>query len=247
MEKNLSFSVDQVQRVRIKLAWAQAEIVTGAPGEHQLFIAGDEESIDELRVEHTDGEVAVVQPQLSYAKEVLQRSRWLQICLRVPPEFQGDIDVDTVTGPIGANKISCGDVSLTTVSGSIRAKGIESHRASIHTVTGGITGENLRADRGSLRTVSGTATLEAASFGTVKAFTVSGGLNLSLAEGCRTLDIQSVSGGTRVEVQGPAKAVLHSIGGRLLLGEEVKSGPGCLEISASSVTGDLTVRGGKEE
>jgi len=246
MEQNLTFPSAQVKRVRMKLAWAQAEIVDSASKVHQLLIAGDDESIAELRAELADGEIVVVQPQRSYAKEVLHRSRWLQICLRLPRDYAGDLDVDTVTGPIGANKITGAEVALTTVSAPIRVKGVTGNRISLHTVSGAITGDTLRAARGGFRSVSGTISLENILMDTVKSFTVSGETNLTLLDGCRTLDLQSISGAACVGAEGAAKATLGSLSGQFLLGEDVKDAPGCLEITMSSMSGDLVVKSYKK-
>ncbi|MCL1965151.1 MAG: DUF4097 family beta strand repeat-containing protein [Firmicutes bacterium] len=242
MEQNLTFPSAQVQRVRMKLAWAQVEIVTGEEDVHQVFIAGDDESVAEMRNELDGGEIIVVQSQRAYAKEVLQRSRWLQICLRLPRGFAGDIDVDTVTGTIGAHKIAGGEIALTTVSGAIRAKGVTGERISLHTVSGAVVGDSLHARRGGFRSVSGMITLENVALDAMKVFTVSGGVKLSLLAGCRTLDLQSISGASCVAVEGPAKASMGSLSGQFVLSEEVKEAPGCLEISASTVSGNLVIK-----
>ncbi len=242
MERNLDFSGAAVTRLRMKLTWAQLEIVTADAEDFKLFIAGDDESVEELRAEMSEGDLIVAQPQLGYAKEILPRRRWLQIGLRVPQAWRGELDVDSIAGMVGAHKIRCKQMELSTVSGQIHADGIECDLLEIHTVAGVVNGDGLKAQRGHFRTVSGRMALNDLTLKEGKGTTMSGEMNLSLNEGCKTLDFQSVSGAICVEVEGPAKGSLRSLSGQFLLGGDVHQEPGCLEIIGSSVTGDLAVK-----
>jgi len=242
MERNVSFQSDGVQNVRAKLTWAQIEIVSGPGTEFQLLIAGDDESVEEVRAEKAGEEIVLSQPHLAYAKELLPRRRWLQICLRVPEGWRGDLDVDTIAGMIGLHKVSASSLSLTTVAGAMRVNGAECDFLVLQSATGAITVEGVRAKRANLRTVSGKITFENATVYATKLFTVSGEVFLALRKECRTLDSQSVSGAISVTVDGPAKAVLRSLSGQFLVDEKVEQAEGGLEITASSVSGDLAVK-----
>lgn len=243
MERNLSYSGDDIKRVRAKLTWAQLELdVYKGDGVH-LIIAGDTESVEELRVEQHGDDLSFAQPQLAYAKELLPRHRWLQIVLSVPKTWRGDMDIDTISGTISAHSFAGTDVSLTCVSGSMSVRDVEANLLFLHSVSGAIAGSNLRANRGNLRSVSGAIHLQNACFGATKAFTVSGDVSLELLSGSRTLDMQSVSGAMSVLTEGPARAALHSLSGRFLLDDDVlPATTGGLEISASSVSGSLAVK-----
>lgn len=248
MERNLTFARDTAGRVRIKLSWAQADIVAAKGDDFQLIIAGDEDSVNELRVEQADGELVVAQPQLAYAKEILPRRRWLQICLRVPQTWKGDLDIDTVSGTVSVHDITGDELTITTVSGSMSVRDVTSTRLGLHTVSGAISGEHITADRTSLRGVSSKATLSGATLRTTKVFTISGSITLDLESGSRSLDMQSVSGSLCVETDSPVKAALHSLSGQFLLSDDVQSATEgtplseTLDISASSVSGDLAVK-----
>lgn len=242
MERNIRYPARQGMRVRTKLSWAQVEIMSCEKDELQLMIAGDDESVESLRVEQSGEDIVIAQPQTAYAKELLPTKRWLQICVRLPQGFDGDLDIDTISGTVGAHNITGRDIMLTTVGGAIHTRQIESSLLWLHTVSGAVTGDRLSADRCHVRTVSGNVSLTAWKISTAKVFTVSGEVSLSLCPGARALDTQSISGGVGIIVDGPARASMHSLSGQFVLANNIEEAPGCLEINASSITGDLTVR-----
>lgn len=243
MERNYTYPSTGISRVRMKLTWAQLELVSTSSDQFQAIIAGDDESVNELRVEHNSEDIVIAQPQLAYAKEILPRRRWLQICLRIPKAWQGDLDADTVSGTIGAHGISLPEISLTTVSAAMNVREVTSSSLLLHTVAGAISGIDLSAKRANLRCISGNIAMTGAQFGATRVFTVSGSTTLSLLDGCRTVDAQSVSGSLCVETDSTAvKAALHSLSGQFIRDEDVPAGDGGLEISASSVSGDLAIK-----
>lgn len=251
MEKNLSFPMDDVRRVRVKLTWAQLEIVETTGAQMQVFVAGDDDSVEELRIERQEEGVRIAQPQIGYAKEILPRRRWLQVCVRLPSQWRGEIDVDTVAGLVSAHGFNGSDVTVSSVSGAVNVQDGQARTIALHAVSGTVSGTSLKADRCSLRTVSGDIRLDGGSFRDIKLFTVTGDTTLILDDGCRTLDSQSVSGSVCVETMSLVKASLHSLSGQFLLEddmlakEDAKDVP-VLDISASSVSGDLAVKRRKE-
>lgn len=249
MERNYAFDPETIGRIRTKLTWAQLEIDPTRSSKLKLMISGDDESVEELRVEDGIEGLLVAQPQLGYAKELLPRNRWLQISLRLPADWHGDLDADTVAGTISAHVIEGGDVAFNSVSGSINVRDIKARSLWLHTVAGAIAGTCLEAQRANLRSISGPITLGEAAFGSTKLFTISGHVTLDMLPSCHTLDAQSVSGSLAVQTDGPVRPTLHSLSGQFVLTGDVPQGDGGLEISASSVSGDLTVnrREQKEE
>lgn len=242
MENNYTYEGSGIRRVRLKLTWAQAEVVPATAGQFQLIIAGDDDSVEELRIEQNDGDLFVSQPQLAYAKEILPRRRWMQICLRVPETWEGDLDVDTVAGSVGVHSVKGADVTIGSISGSLNTRDIKGNAIWLHTVSGGISAENLCAKKGNLRSVSGDMSVQNAAFEYTKVFTISGDVTLTLGASCRMLESQSVSGSVSIETAGPVRAALHSLSGQYILGEGLEAAEGGLTINASSVSGDLAVK-----
>lgn len=247
MERNVAFPSKDTCLVHLKLTWAQAEVVSTKSDQFQLLIAGDDDSIEELRIEQSGEDLIVAQPQLAYAKEILPRRRWLQICLRMPEDWRGDLDVDTIAGTVGAHGIQAGDISLSTVAGSMNVYDIVADRLSMHSVTGAISGRNLRAKRGTLRSVSGAIAAEGVRFPVTKVFTVSSSVTLQLESGCKTVDAQSMSGSLTIYTNEPVRAALHALSGQFIREEDVADAPGGIEVSATSVSGDLAIKRKEEK
>lgn len=243
MERNATFPGGDVRLARLKLTWAQLELVPARETTFQLMIAGDDQSVEELRIELSQGELTIAQPQLTYAKELLPRRRWLQICLCIPKDWPGNLDVDSIAGTVGAHTFTAANIALTTVSGSINVKQLQATgELKLHTVSGGISATDLIAPRGNLRSVSGVVTVEDATFTDTKIFTVSGDITLSVPGSAKTIDMQSVSGSLCVETDGPVQAALHALSGQFLLDDQVETSKDGTYISVSSVSGDLAVK-----
>lgn len=246
MEKNRTFSPKDVERIRIKLSWAQVEVDAAKADEFQLLIAGDDESVEDLRIEVQSGRLFVSQPQLSSAMD-LPRRHWLQIYLRVPPGFAGDLDIDTVSGTVNVHGLSMGEMMLTTVAGAISIREVEASALWLHTVSGAISGSALKAKRCNLRSVSSGIDLSDAALMQTKLFTASGDIRLALAQTSQTLDGQTVSGSVCVMTDGPVRAALHSLSGQFVVTDGVPMGEGALEVTISSISGDLMIKGRKEK
>lgn len=243
MEKNLSFPQEPVSRVRVKLTWAQAEMVSSKGDQLQLIVAGDDESVQELRVEMENDTLLIAQPQLGYAKDIPRR-RWLEICVRIPDAWQGDVDVDGVTGAVGAYSIKAQDFSISTVSGPINVRDLSGSMVWLHTVSGAIAAQRVEAKKVNIRSVSSDATLSDSTAQQTKLFTVSGELAVSLMPGSHSVDSQSISGSVCIEVEpGTAvKTAFHSLSGQFLLEDGLQNSEGGLTVTASSVSGDLAIR-----
>lgn len=242
MEKNFTFSQRAIERLRVKLTWAQLELVSAKADEFQLIIAGDNDSVNELHIEQTGEDLMVAQPQLAYAKEILPRNRWLQICVCVPESWHGEIDTDSISGTIGARDIAAGDLALSTFAGSMNARGLRADKLWLHTVSGTLTGNGLRAKRMNLRSVSGEINMTDMNAATVKLFTVSGEMNLDMADGTQNIEAQSGSGALTIVAGGAVRAVLHSLSGQYSIEDGEPAEGGSLVVTATSVSGDLTIK-----
>lgn len=242
MEKNFTFSSSAIERLRIRLTWAQLELLPCDADEFQLIIAGDDESIDDLRIEQTGDDLIVAQPQITYAKDLLPRRRWLQICICVPEAWQGKVSVDTVSGIIGAHGVSAAEISLTTVSASLNVQNLAAEEALVlHSVSGAVSANTLQSRRCSLRTVSGDIKATGFSVREAKLFTVSGNVEMDVEPEGRNIDGQTVSGSVLVRTNQNVKATLHSLSGQYTFGEREATEDSTLEISITSVSGNLTV------
>ena len=239
----MSFSADQVKQIRMRLVWAQAEMIPGTSEELQVFAAGDEDSLQALKVDMEEGTLGISQPAL----QSMAHKRWLQICVRVPQAWSGDIDVDSVSGTVGAHGLDGGELVFATVSGPIHLEDMRARLLRLRTVSGAIAGVGIDTERLAVRTAAGQIGLREMRFDSARAFTVSGTTELMLREGCGTLELQSVSGAVSVEVEGTACAQLHSLSGQFLLDEALRGEENGLKIYATSVSGGLAVKRRKKD
>lgn len=242
MERNMSFSAQQIKAIRGKMTWGQVEIVSGAHDEVQLLVSGDDESVAEVRVEMEGDTLYVGQPQLSFALEVLPRNRWLQVFLRIPKAWRGGMDIDTVNGLLGAYDVQADDMELSTISGGIVVKRLSADMLKMRTVSGAIAGELLTANTLRVRTTAGDISLGQLKADEIKTNTVSGKVALSVLSGAKELNMQSVAGSMAVDVEDPVHATLGAVTGQLMLGDGVVSSADGLRIAATSISGGLVIK-----
>lgn len=249
MEHNYSFPGAEIEKVRVKLTWAQIEITSVAADVFNVNIAGYQDSMDELHVELKDDELVIQQPQYTAAQNILPKRRWLQICLFVPESWKdAEMDISTVSGTASLRKLRGKEMSFSTISGRMNVNEIKGKEISLRTVSGGISGTNIASKHLHLRTVSGNITLADLSFDSAKTFSISGNTTLSIdGDDCESLELQSISGDIVIEVEKPIKgASLHSFNGQYSIEEGLENSGEHFIIQASSVSGSLSIHKKKD-
>ena len=162
MERNLSFDTEGLENIAVHLGWAQLEMFADEVDKVQVMAAGDDSSVEDLRIAVKDGTLLVEQPQYGLSLNIME-SRWLQVCVRVPSQWKGSVALSTLSGLLSARKLSAKTLSMETVSGDLRAVRITAGDASLKTVGGDMHGEQLTAENLSVRSVSGDTALDALS------------------------------------------------------------------------------------
>ena len=240
MSRNERFDPGAVARITIGLAWATLELTSDSVERMQLLVAGTPEDVDDLKIRLEAGTLSVEQPAYGLSTRI-NTERWLQVTLRIPADWKGEITASTMSGPLRATGLSGSDFSVSTISGGLRASGLQAMTLSLRTVSGPLNAADLEADSLSLRTVSGSLSVERAAAQKVKVTSVSADIGLSLIECPERVDINSVSGDTALELPADgAKITLHSVSGKLRTAG-VSLTDGDPVISATTVAGNLTV------
>ena len=116
MERNLSFDTEGLEKIAVHLGWAQLEMFADEVDKVQVMAAGDDSSVEDLRIAVKDGCLTVEQPQYGLSLNIME-CRWLQVCVRVPSQWKGDIALSTLSGLLSARKLCAKSLSLETVSG----------------------------------------------------------------------------------------------------------------------------------
>ena len=228
MERNESFAVANLNDLIVHMAWAQIEVFADDIEHVQVLVAGDENSVRDLRIEQNADELLVEQPQYGLSLNITD-SRWMQVCIRVPKTWDKKIHVFTIGGPLSARGLTGNRIVLDTVSGDLRASRITSESLSLKTVSGDIRSDKLTAESITVRTVSGNITLEDASGKIYKCTTVSGEIKLKLKDAFTQIDLRSVSGD--ITLLSPVKRM--SVSTRSLNGRVVANGVELSEDKAS--------------
>ena len=247
MERNIRYPGDQVQGLRVRLAWAHLDILSDEIEEVQILVAGDDATVEELIVGLEDGVLTVEQPQFGLSLNSLHASQWLQVCLRLPRTLSGLLEAGTISGALCARTLSAAVLSLETVSGALHVQRLNvREELTLRTVSGAIAGSALHAPKAYVRTISGVIRANGLDLPRLRASTVSGKVSLQFDTPIEALELQSISGS--LEVVQPSDAVrvgLHSLAGKLTLQGvqplEGGQGPG---IAATTATAGLLVEKG---
>lgn len=248
MERNMSFDTEGLNGITVHLAWAQLEIFADDVEKVQVMAAGDDGSVQDLRILLKDGGLLVEQPQYGLSLNIME-SKWLQVCVRVPKAWRHGIVCSTISGLLSARSLNPSAIALETVSGDMRAVRITAGEAvTLKTVSGDIRGEQIKAERLSVRSVSGDTALDALNVKTLKCTSVSGEQTYNMSASFESVDVTAVSG--NVIITAPVEAMdvsLRSISGRVRTeGVSIRDGSGAPSVRVTGVTADLKLISIKE-
>ncbi len=240
MSRNEHFDTGSLTRLDISLAWATLELTSDAVDSLQLIVAGTPEDEEDLRISSESGVLRVEQPAYGLSTRI-NTERWLQVSVRIPRDWKGELSAGTISGLLRARGLSGSDFGFSTVTGALRVRELTAMTLALRTVSGTLSAGTLKADTLSLRTVSGDVTVENARVQRLKATVVSGDMNLELTEPPQRVDISGISGDIGLTVPTDRASIsLRAVSGKLRTAgvETADEGP---VISATTVAGNLTV------
>lgn len=241
MNRNESFPAILVNTLAAHLAWASLDVLVEDVDQIQLFISGAESDVKDLRISCQENKLTIEQPNYGLNLKSLGAERWMQVMIRLPLSWKGEVDLNTISGAMNVRGLAGTDFTLDTVSGELTAGDMQSITATLRTVSGSIKAENLYGEKLALRTVSGDITARACSYDAYRINTVSGQVDMDLDRPFEKLDGISVSGNIRLFApMDCANATLRSVSGRLLT-RGVSIQPEAPEAKVSSVNGNLEI------
>lgn len=240
MEKNLSFSVDAIQSIVVKLAWPQLEIFSDEIEAIQVLAAGDEHTVTELKVFEKEGRLTVEQPTYGLSMDIMN-GKWMQVCIRLPKKWQGSVDASTISGLFSARGLRGRDIVLDTVSGDLRAMAIDGVMVSLKTVSGDIKAGGVTGEKLSLRSISGDMDVQGSAFKSIRTTSVSGDSSLEFTQPFERVDATTVSGDVVIRVPlDRVNATLRSVSGRIrTTGVELTSEGA--QVHITGVSADLSL------
>lgn len=247
MERNESFASDNLNDIVVHMAWAQVEIFSDDIDRVQVLAAGDENSVRDLRILVEDNVLLVEQPQYGLSLNITD-SRWMQVCIRIPRNWDKKLHLFTIGGLLNARGISGSRIVLDTVSGDMRTMRLAAQELSLKSISGDVHADNLTANSLTVRTVSGNITLHDASAQTYKCTTVSGEVKLKLKDSFTQMDVRSVSGDVTVLSSLSSMSVtMRSVSGRMAAnGVAMADGKTAPFVRMTGVSADLNLICAKE-
>lgn len=239
MERNVNYLATMVEAVQVRVGWAQVELLTADTQEVQTAVAGDDRSAKELIIRHENGKLVIEQPQYGLLPHL--DSKWLQICVRVPQEWKGNIALTTVSGAISVKSVRGAEVSLDTVSGTVHVDRVQCDALAMNAVSGAVQATRVSGGALRVRNVSASIGLYEAAFDAVKAVAVSGQVSMAFARPFATMEMQAATGDMQLSLPGGRlETVFRSVGGKLSA-EGFTGGEGAPTLQATTVTGNLSV------
>ena len=242
MERNVYFEIEGLTDIAVRLAWAQMEVFADDVEKIQVLAAGDEGSVNDLRILIRDNTLIVEQPQYGLSLNLME-SRWMQACVRVPKTWRQGIHLNTISGLLSARGLFGGSIVLDSISGDIHATRITAEDMTFKTISGDMRAEKLTAGSLSARSVSGTHMMEDVEVNTLRCNSVSGEQTYHLSKAFSQIDVGAVAG--NVTITAPIREVnlsMRSISGRgRTEGLETTENPNAPKVRVTGVSADVTL------
>lgn len=240
MERNIAYPTPLVGEVQVRVGWAQVELFSADIQEAQVAIAGDERSVREMVVRHENDRLSVEQPQYGLLPHF--DSKWLQIQVRVPKDWCGNVLLVTVSGAISLRKLHGKEIHLDTASGTMRADRVQCDAFEMNAVSGAMQATWLVCDKLHVRNVSSAIGLAELDANSVKVASISGHVTLDFVRPFSLLDVQVATGDTQIHLPGGrAEVAFKSVSGRLSA-EGFAGGPDAPCVRATTIAGSLNIR-----
>ena len=239
MEKNIAYPAALVSEIQVRVGWAQVELCGADTQETQVAIAGDDRSVREMVVRHENEKLTVEQPQYGLLPHF--DSKWLQIQVRVPREWRGNVVLITVSGAISVRKIQGKGIHLNTASGTMRADRIQCDAFEMNAVSGTLQSTHVVCDKLRVRNVSSAINLSEIDANTAKVISISGQVTLDFVRPFCALDLQVATGDTQVFLPGgKAEVTFQSVSGKLSA-EGFAGGPDAPTVRGTTIAGSLSI------
>ena len=246
MNRNEAFNAMDIHTLAVHTVWATLEVIADDVDTLQLLVAGDDDHVESLKASVEDGKLSVEQPAYGFTPKI-SAVRWMQVTIRVPRDWKGAVEAETVSGPLRARGLDGSDLALESISGDIRAMSLRGISTRINTVTGHINATGVRTAKLNLRTISGAIRLEETQAQEIRLNTVSGQVSLELTEPFDRIEGNAVSGDVRISA--PIRKAHISF--RSVTGPLRTSGVSIVEeappVTLASVSGGLYVHTSLEE
>ena len=240
MERNMHFEVTGLTDIAVRLAWAQMEVFADDVDKIQVLAAGDEGSVQDLRIGVKGNVLVVEQPQYGLSLNITE-SRWMQLCIRIPRTWNQEIHLNTISGLLSTRGLQGSRIVLDTISGDLQANRLMAQEITLKTISGEIRGDKLEGKTLLVRSVSGDQRMDEVEAETIKCNSINGEQNYHFTKAFCQLDANTVSG--NITLSAPiekAQVSMRSISGRVRTeGVELVEEESAPKVNVTGVSSEL--------
>ncbi len=234
-----SQTLPEFKSIEVDVLAADISVVTGEDWSISYNLS-EKEPLKRFGVE---GDKLYVETEFDPSKHFDHTGNWY-VTVTVPENVTlSELDLDTASGDVYIQKISCDSASLSSTSGDVEAEEITAQDIEMDSVSGDICATNVSAVAMDMETVSGDLSVNGM-LGELKTSTVSGDTEVSGSISDES-KLESTSGDIELSVNHPASVYANSIGTIMFNGDKVYSplnhDDGIL-ISIKSVSGKINVQ-----
>lgn len=240
MDRQTSFPALMVTRLQIRLIGASLEVFSDRVSDIQVLVSGDDHDVQTLKVTCDDHGLTIEQPVTSIPRNPLA-SRWMQVTIRVPRDWQGSVSARTTSGLMKLRGLRGADVAAETTSGVLLLQQLSVLKLTARTNTGALCCTEAEADAAALSTVTGSIEATGTRLRRCSVHTITGAVRVQAGEMFEDFSGRSVSGSFAVEV--PVRvcdATLMSTSGKIRT-NGVSIQDGAPRVHVVSVSGGLNI------
>ena len=203
VSENATVPASSIEKIKIDWVAGSVNLRVGTSDEIVFSESSYRDLTDRQRMRYTVSDSGVL--QLHYCENLDNIFNWFSLdanmpaktlTMEVPASLIGqltNLTIESVSAGIDLSGVYGVKTDLSTVSGEIRCTDVASDELDLSTTSGGIVCENSTAQKLELENVSGNMRAEG-EYDRVKAETVSGSVNLSLAVAPEDINVDTVSG-----------------------------------------------------
>ena len=216
MTRQESFFSMDIHTICMHAVWASVDVIRDEVEDIQLLLAGDDDSVEALRLENTDGRISLDLPVRDRVPNLIG-VQWMHITLRLPQDWKGALDLHTTSGNLNVRDVDGTDLCLETVSGNIRAAALQSMTLELGTVSGLIFSTRLASNEIKVHTVSGSIQMLGVTCPSVHVNTITANCVFTFDAPFEKVDGNAVSGSISLTAPvATVNAVMKTVAGRLL-------------------------------
>lgn len=239
VEQSLRGSLSERGHLTIETRAAGISISRGSAGEEfTAALTGHASDPITLHMEENQGSASLY---TTWKRQAGTTTRNLQLTVRVPDDFTGDLTIRTASGGFTLTEGRLGALVIENASGPVRLDGVTAESVRIDNASGGISLSGLRTENLRVNTLSGALRAELVGTPAVQASAASGAVSitgeiasarLSSVAGALSLRLERLTGS--VTAESVSGAIRIELPGRNEYGGEVSSLSGNIRVDLGS-------------